>query len=155
VWELATGKWVKDLSGSWPQPTRASVLFSPDGKWLVAGGQGEYRFWRVGSWEPGLVIPRSHLENRYGRMAFTRDSKVLAVAWLRNLVRLLDVSDGTDGKELATLTSPDPQAITKICFSPDENQLAVATDNDVIHLWDLRELRAQLGELGLDWDSPP
>jgi WD40 repeat protein len=152
VWELATGQWVKDLTGSRPQPTRASVLFSPDGKWLVAGGQDEYRFWRAGSWEPGLVISRSHLENRYGRMAFTRDGKVLAIAWLRNLVRLIDMSDG---KDLATLTSPDPQAITKICFSPDEKQLAVATDNDVIHLWDLQELRAQLSELGLDWASPP
>jgi WD40 repeat protein len=152
VWELATGKWVKDLPGSRQHRTRTTVLFSPDGKWLVAGGQVEYRFWRVGSWETGLVIPRSHLENRYGRMAFTRDGKVLAIAWLRDLVRLVDVSNG---KELATLTSPDPKPITKICFSPDEKQLAVATDNYVIHLWDLQGLRAQLAELGLDWDSPP
>jgi hypothetical protein len=31
----------------------------------------------------------------------------------------------------------------------------VATENYVIHLWDLRGLRTQLAKLGLDWDSPP
>jgi hypothetical protein len=85
-------------------------------------------------------------------MAFTRDGKVLAVAWSRHLVRPVNASNG---QELATLTIPDPQRITKLCFSPDEDQLAVATENYVIHLWDLRGLRAQLVELGLDWDSPP
>jgi serine/threonine protein kinase/WD40 repeat protein len=152
IWELATGQVVKELPGSRDPPIRTNVEFSPDGKWLVAGGQGEYRFWRVGSWEAGLVIPRSHLENRPGYMAFTRDGKVLAIAWSRDQVRLVNAADG---EELATLTSPDPRPITKICFRPDENQLAVAAENYVIHLWDLRGLRAQLAGLGLDWESPP
>jgi WD40 repeat protein len=99
-----------------------------------------------------IAVPRHHLKNRPGRMAFTRDGKVLAVAWSRDLVRLVDASNG---QELATLTSPDPHRITKLCFSPDDDQLAVATENHVIHLWDLRGLRSQLAELGLDWDSPP
>ena len=98
------------------------------------------------------MIPRHHLENLPGRMAFTRDSKVVALAWSQDLVRLVDTSNG---QELATLTSPDPQPITKLCFSPNEDQLAVATENYGIHLWDLRGLRAQLARLGLDWDSPP
>jgi WD40 repeat protein len=152
VWERATAKAVKDLPGSRPGANAVTVLFSPDGKWLVAGGQGEYRLWRAGSWEAGLVIPRHHLENQPGQMAFTRDGKVLAVTWSRDLVRLVNASNG---QELATLTSPDPQRITKLCFSPDDDQLAVASENRVIHLWDLRGLRAQLAELGLDWDSPP
>jgi WD40 repeat protein len=63
--------------------------------------------------------------------------------------------DASTGKELATLTNPDPHRITKLCFSPDDGQLAVATENYGIHLWDLPGLRAQLAELGLDWDWPP
>jgi WD40 repeat protein len=143
---------VKDLPGTRPGANHTTVLFSPDGEWLVAGEQGQYRFWRVGTWEAGLVIPRHHLENKQGTMAFTRDGKVLAVAWSRDLVRLVDASNG---QELGTLTNPDPQRITKLCFSPDEDQLAVATENYAIHLWDLRGLRAQLARLGLDWESPP
>jgi WD40 repeat protein/tRNA A-37 threonylcarbamoyl transferase component Bud32 len=150
VWERATGKAVTELSGSRPGANGATVAFSPDGQWLVAGGQGEYRLWRVGSWEAGLEIPREQLENHPGRMAFTSDGKVLALAWSRHLVRLVDAASG---QELATLTSPDPQPITQIRFSPDEQQLAVATENFVIHLWDLRQLRRQLAELGLDWSS--
>src|SRR5262245_39148062 len=32
---------------------RFPQLDDRDGRWLVAGGQAEYRYWRVGSWEAG------------------------------------------------------------------------------------------------------
>ncbi len=38
------------------------------------------------------------------------------------------------------------------CFSPDGGQLAVATHNHAIQLWDLRLIRRQLQEMDLDWD---
>jgi hypothetical protein len=40
------------------------------------------------------------------------------------------------------------------CLSPDDGQLAVTTENQLIHLWDLRQLRRGLGALGLDWGKP-
>jgi WD40 repeat protein len=149
VWEVATANKVKDLPGSQPGAGGAGVGFSPDGQWLVVGGQGEYRFWRVGSWEAGLVIPRAHLQTEPGPLAFTSDGRILALAWSRQLIRLVD---SASGHELVTLTSPDPQPLTRLCFSPDDQQLAAATENRAIHLWDLRQLRRKLAELGLDWD---
>jgi hypothetical protein len=56
-------------------------------------------------------------------MAFSHDGSILVLVWSRQLVRLVDP---TSGQELATLTAPDPQPISRICFSPDDSQLAVA-----------------------------
>jgi hypothetical protein len=38
---------------------------------------------------------------------------------------------------------------------PDGTRLAVATQHNLIALWDLRRLREELTALGLDWDMPP
>ena len=37
-------------------------------------------------------------------------------------------------------------------LSPDSHYLAAASHHGRIMLWNLRELREQLRELGLDWD---
>src|SRR5262249_35691154 len=76
VWEVASGRlWT--LPGSLPGD---HVAFSPDSRWLVVGGVGDYRFYRVGSWQPGRVLPRDAGESTPGPLAFARDGAVLAVA---------------------------------------------------------------------------
>jgi len=56
---------------------------------------------------------------------------------------------------MARLGSLTPILASWLAFSPSGTQLAVATEAHVIQLWDLRKLRQQLAELGLDWDQPP
>ncbi|MCU0960844.1 MAG: hypothetical protein MUF48_12135 [Pirellulaceae bacterium] len=48
-----------------------------------------------------------------------------------------------------------PQHLHWLCFSPDETQLAAAAETGHIQLWDLRAIRTQLADMGLDWDLPP
>jgi WD40 repeat protein len=153
VWDLTTRERVWHLPHSDPSTESCHVGFSPDGRWLVTGEQDKYRFWQVGSWAPGLVIPRDRLEPLPGPVAFSRDSRMLAIAKSFSTVELVEPATG---REIATLPAPDPQPINSMCFSPDAGQLAVATDNHVIQLWDLRLIRRQLEELNLDWElSPP
>src|SRR5205807_938595 len=61
------------------------------------------------------------------------------------------------GKELATLEAPRDNALVdeRPLLSPGARRIAVRTGNHTIHLWDLRALRRQLAEIGLDWDLPP
>jgi hypothetical protein len=42
----------------------------------------------------------------------------------------------------------------RLAFSPDGGRLAVANDTEG-RVWELRRIRAQLAEMGLDWDAPP
>jgi WD40 repeat protein len=125
------------------------VAFSPDGQWLVTSEQDRYRFWQVGSWTPGRVIRRDRSEPTPGPLAFSRDSRMLAVARSAWTVQLIDPATG---QEIATLSAPDPQHINALCFSRDAGQLAVAANNNTIQLWDLRLIRQQLKEMNLDWD---
>jgi WD40 repeat protein len=151
VWEVDSGRSIA-LPGSLPGD---HVAFSPDGRWLVVGGAGDYRFYRVGSWEVGFVLPRDAGESTPGPLAFARDGGVLAIARTLTDVQLVDP---TTGWALATLRSPERRQVSWLCFSSKGDRLAVATAADHVQLWDLRLIRQQLAALGLDWEqsfNPP
>ncbi len=135
-----------------PTAGEADVSFTPDGRWLVTGSLEEYRFWDVETGQRGVRIPREQNPGLIGKTAFTGDGKMMAIArsqWVASLI------DPTDGKELARLEHPNPQLISWLAFSPSGTQLAVATEGNVIQLWDLRRLRRELAALKLDWEQPP
>jgi WD40 repeat protein/tRNA A-37 threonylcarbamoyl transferase component Bud32 len=144
IWDLHSGQQIgKELPGG-----DARVAFSPDGRWLVNGTKDEYRFWEVGSWQPGLRIPRIP-EALAGPLAFSTDGKLLAIAHSLREVHLIETATG---RELATLTAPEPHPVAWLCFRPDGEQLAVACGNRILQLWDLRRIRERLAEMGLDWE---
>jgi WD40 repeat protein/tetratricopeptide (TPR) repeat protein len=145
VYDARTGKLVRHLTTE----DATNVLFSPDGKWLVTGTQEEYILWEAGSWKKILTIGRKQ-GHSYGIMAFSPDSKVLAITNSGSDAQLLDPRTG---RRLATLPSPDAQAIDYLAFSPDGSQLQIATT--AFHVVDLGALRRQLAAISLDWDLPP
>jgi serine/threonine protein kinase/WD40 repeat protein len=154
VWDAASGQLVSDLPGV-SLNGDARVAFSPDGRWLVLGTARDYRFYEVRSWQPGRTHPREREDTSAAVLAFAPDGKVLAILPNLRLVRLLDVSTG---QELASLASPEPRWIGHLAFSPDGSRFAAACGSGVIQVWDLRSLRRQLADLGLDWNlltSPP
>jgi WD40 repeat protein len=145
VWEAETGRHVVDL----PVSGLCGVRFSPDGKWLVTNAGG-FRIWEVGTWREGPVLggPANH-----GVLAFSPDGKLLALGDDPGVVRLV-VPD--TGKEIARLTAPEQTRLKPHCFTPDGGQLiTLGWDSEAIHIFDLRAIREQLKELGLDWDAEP
>jgi WD40 repeat protein len=142
VWDAATGRLIKDLV---PTQSMVGVRFSPDGKWLATTAGGVCRLWAVDSWQerpsPG---PTS------GAVAFSPDGKLLAVETGQNTVRLLNPDTG---REYAQLEDPNQdRAHWHIAFSPDGAQLVVNGEGQSLHVWDLRAIRAELAQRGLDWD---
>jgi hypothetical protein len=56
---------------------------------------------------------------------------------------------------VARLTGPGPARYFPECFTPDGTRLIAArNENGFIYVWNLRLIRRQLKELGLDWDWP-
>ena len=147
VWDAPSGELVRTL----PVNGTATVAFSPNGHWLVTAGT-EYRFWSTGSWQPGLVMDGIGGGNQGGRMAFSRDGKMLAVTLHCNLVQLIEMDTG---RVLADLEStPKPAWVQAIRFSSDANRLVAACGNEGLKVWDLRRIRERLAAMNLDWDMP-
>jgi serine/threonine protein kinase/WD40 repeat protein len=140
VWDAATGHFVKDLV---PNESMVLVRFSPNGKWLATTARGACRLWAVDSWQEG---PSPGPTN--GIVAFSPDGKLLAVETGQNTVRLVDPDTG---REYARLEDPNQDRASWIAFSPDGAQLIVTGENQSLHVWDLRAIRAELARRDLDW----
>jgi WD40 repeat protein len=150
VWDVRTGRRAAELDLRGPgQDGAAWPAFSPDGRWLVTGTFAEYCFWEVGSWQKKHGLPRGKAGKTTGWITFSPDGKMLALLHGVSEVRLVDPATG---REFARL----PAAGSPYCFSPDGSQLVTAAGRDgAFQVWDLRRIRRQLAEMGLDWDLPP
>jgi WD40 repeat protein len=150
VWDVASGREVAKLPGSRPKASDAEVAFSPDGKWLVTGNQEQYRFYTVGSWRPGRVIPRRKVEGWPGPLAYSPDGRLLALAPSPLRVQLLDA---VTNEPVVALTPADCGELRALRFRPDGRLLAAATAASEVLIWDLGGIRRELAALGLDWDN--
>ena len=143
-----TGKLEKDLSEI---GLFCRVVFSPDGKCLLttSGFTRQIRAWRVGSWAEIRFKEPLHGDNP----AFSPDGRLLVAETGSGVARLLDPASG---KEFAQLDDPSQDRTVEFGFSPDSTKLVCATsDGHCLHIWDLRLMRRQLAQMGLDWDMPP
>jgi serine/threonine protein kinase/WD40 repeat protein/tetratricopeptide (TPR) repeat protein len=143
LWDLSLGDRpmpVHTISSDWARP-----FFSPDGRWLVIADSNRNRWYRVGSWE---------LEREGGTgggvLAFAADTRLMAE--YSAVGRRVVLSDPETGRERGALTVEDGPLVVALALSPDGGRLAAATGAQTLQLWDLRALRRQLTELGLDWD---
>jgi WD40 repeat protein len=141
IWDAATGTLAKEL----PVPAGCDVDFSPDGRWLMTQGGGG-QLWHVGTWQPAIAVGGPAAR-------FSPDGQVLAVEAERGTVRLVDPENGM---EFIRLQATDHDRVIPVSFSPDGTQLVtLSVVSAAFQVWDLRALRRELHELGLDWDALP
>jgi serine/threonine protein kinase/WD40 repeat protein len=141
IWETETGRHVLDLPLEGPSVAR----FSPDGRWLATLTHGyASRLWEVGSWREGLRFA--------GNFCWSSNGRLLAIHDTLSVIRLVEPETG---KELCRLTGPEATWYTAACMTRDGTKLiATIGDNSALYVWDLRLIRAELQELGMDWDLP-
>lgn len=128
----------------------ASPWFSPDGRMLVVSENARFTFFETQTWQPIHKIETVSGGIWPGSLAFSDDSKVLAVE-SGSKIRLI----ATDGfLPIATLEVPPNELIESIRFSGDGRYLVSGGgDQHFTHVWDLVSIRRSLREFGLDWDA--
>jgi serine/threonine protein kinase/WD40 repeat protein/tetratricopeptide (TPR) repeat protein len=143
IYDAATGQPVAGL----PVGQSVATTFSPDGRFLLADAAGStLNLMRVGTWKASGELSGM-------ASAFTGDGRLLAVAGKDGAIRLV-LPDS--GRELARLAPPELDRVFWMAFTPDGSRLAVAYPMaKTTKVWNLREIRRQLADLGLDWDGPP
>jgi serine/threonine protein kinase/WD40 repeat protein/tetratricopeptide (TPR) repeat protein len=156
VWNVAERRVEKVLTpGDGGGEQLFFVAFSSDGRWLVSYTNNDeapgYYFWRVDTWERGLFIPCPSNPGLSRAPAFTADGRMMA---LRLTPRQILLADVATGRTIAHLSTLQPLSATPLAFSADGTHLAASTNQRTVLLWDLRAIRKELAEMGLDWAQP-
>jgi eukaryotic-like serine/threonine-protein kinase len=140
VWRIRDAVEVAKL----PIDGGTAVIFSPDEKLLMTT-MAPCQLWTVGTWSEALQIPGAGL-------CFSPDGRLVVVQDAGRALRLVETETG---RALARLESPDLHATGSAAFSPDGSRLVFSTnEGPAVHVWDLRAIRRNLAEIGLDWDAP-
>jgi WD40 repeat protein/serine/threonine protein kinase/tetratricopeptide (TPR) repeat protein len=110
------------------------LAFSPDGKYLAAGGQGDFYIWEL---DGGRLLHRIKFETGWYRTAFSPDSRRLACVD-REQVKVLDVPTG---KEILALNGAPPRPgdggfNPVVAWSPDGRWLAASNWDGSVSLWE-------------------
>jgi eukaryotic-like serine/threonine-protein kinase len=144
VWDSADGRELANFDAGFA----VGAAFSPDNRWLAINGSEMRRLVRVGKWDEGIP-----LEGRDGVMAFSPSGDLLAIDSGAGVVQCFDPETG---KERVRFEVPDPHKAFWLGFSPDGAHLVtICQETNVVHVWDLRLIRSELCELGLDWNTAP
>ena len=142
---VSTGEKVRSV------PAMSWAEFSPNGRHLAILDAAALRIFNTNTWEQISKMPLDVGSGTPPGFCFAPDGQTFAVAYNRQEVRLHETASG---RELATLSPPDPTPITGgagLAFSSDGRWLIAArTDGDIV-AWELPVIRTELAKLGLDW----
>jgi len=145
--------------------------FSPNGEWFAVCASNRFELYRTNDWKKcQFAVPRSSGGDQAGPLAFTYDSKILAVADSRYRIRLYSLPQPRSGGRviappmtagapatlplLATLEGPDPKPLIALAFSADGRRLAAAARDQTIQLWNLGLILERLADLNLQGNWP-
>jgi serine/threonine protein kinase/WD40 repeat protein len=108
-----------------------SLKFSPNGRFLAAGYQRKFqpipKSFKVWDWQRGEAVVEVQLQETWGEVDFSSDSRWLAVGKEKAAVTLYDLaSDKKEGKDLALDAFP-----AYVAFHPEGRTLAVAQPRSV------------------------
>jgi WD40 repeat protein len=114
----------------------AQLRFSPDGRWLAAAAGGSLILWDTNAGRPvhELTLGDAGRRAAPGTMAFSPDSRALALAWTGVGIGLWETRSG---KPFGSLTAL-PSELRQLLFSPDGRLLAGGGDDGSLWLWNLR-----------------
>ncbi len=143
LWDGKTGTAVRTLV-PWEQ---GQARFSPDGRNLVTIGR-DALIWDTATWAIRRRLPLQQPPVPERGISFSADGQMVAIVSELQVIKLLSPQSG---EELITLTPPIRPNLAAVTLSADGETLAALTGSRVVCIWDLRALRRELAEFGLNW----
>jgi WD40 repeat protein len=129
IWDVESGKVIPLLKGQ--KEMGSYVLFSPDGKWLLASGGGKTaRLWDVRTGELKLTLSGHALD--INSAAFSPDGATVATASEDMTIKVWDVQTGA----LKQTLTGHGGGVRAVAFSPDGRWLASGSRDKAVKLWD-------------------
>ncbi len=147
LWESATGRMVRVLTGHAAKVEIDTLAFRPDGRTLASASiDGTVRVWDTATGQR-LWILRGHTDAVSGA-AYSPDGRTLATGGHDHTVRLWDADTGRELRTLRGHTGP----IYSLAYRPDGRTLFSASGDHTLKLWDAetgREVRTLRGHSGV------
>jgi WD40 repeat protein len=139
IWRVADGTLLDTLNHA---SSVRTVRFSPDGKLIVTGDEdGKVRLWKSdGQLLKTFAAHRSSLND----IVFSRDGQTFATASHDLYVKLWNVSQVFEGNGNNQEVQPQQvftghnDKVWDVDFSPDGKQLATASSDNTVIIWDLK-----------------
>jgi len=144
VWDVATSQVLTNLPARSPD----RLWFSLDSQWLVASVESGYCTWSTDNWQPGACWEARLDSGDPGEVSFSQDGHFLIARQEREIFRLFSFPDC---HELVTLKPPLVVPVRSACLNADGTRLWLLAAGYRVFEWNLAELRAELGKIGLDW----
>jgi WD40 repeat protein len=159
VWDVATGKELHSFPGH--RTPVQTLAFSPDGSLVASLDESQvFGIWEAKTGRPLLPMPVDKPQ-RVPRFQFSADGALVSAVVNDGTVRVWEPAAGMKERRFRIRTEETIRTWEKtgftllepgIIYRPDGKLLAVAGEDNAVHLWDLaagRELRALLGQRGL------
>lgn len=134
IWDIGTQKLKFSLSKHLHAFRVNKLLFSPDGKYVVSGGDDfKLKLWDVNT---GELFREYSADKKINDLSISPDGKLVALALNNSKIEILNF-DGDQNRKLFEAPNKIVDSFTSIKFLPSNSLLVSGSENGIVRIWNI------------------